>query len=659
VSPERPTSLLVARISRLAPRWPYRIALILAPIALIALVVAVAEVVFRAVHPETRDERMSREFRTRSLQMLAPCLRFTGGSRSEFVASRDPHLATSTDTTFRLLPAPGVLRIAVVGESSAELLGLALDNTARAARRSRVEVVNCGLGGASLEHAMLRATEVLGGRPHVVLVVFGHNINFRYEMDARMLRRARLRDHSRLLTWLARPTAANRTEVDWRPRLRMFETQLRAFAATARSRGIRVVAATLAGNHDIPPRIDTPAGIRAVWLARQLAARGNPAGAAALLEQLPSLDQDAVASYWLGRFLETTGRVRDAARRLRRAVDLDQPVMRAPEALAETLRRMGHDGVLDVFDLEALVQARCGRPAPGWESISDIVHLRPGLAAELLPALWTALAPGRGLESVPQRSWTTERGVTSAFDEVRGELASGFIGMPWEDSLPLLVRQREREAPGTVHAPLLELAHEACSRPPTREIAPALLGIAGALWELADHREALAVNAHVSRVAPGPAHKQRALMLLGVGDEAGAAREIELARRADPMDRSFADVGPTDAGGSHAESVHVIRPGRERELTAMVAPVALGSSAAPGWTLDAIRIQRDRVLYVVRSSDGSLAHLAVMHPDDAPAGSQRTASFAVVPNDASGNGREALQRLADLLHTNDRGTFWR
>jgi hypothetical protein len=80
--------------------------------------------------------------------------------------------------------AAGVARIAVVGESSAYMLGNSLrELIAQRPCGQRYELLACGQPGSALEHLERRFDEVLTYRPDAVVVVFGHNLQFRFSMD--------------------------------------------------------------------------------------------------------------------------------------------------------------------------------------------------------------------------------------------------------------------------------------------------------------------------------------------------------------------------------------------------------------------------------------------------------------------------------------------
>lgn len=110
------------------------------------------------------------------------------------------------------------------------------------------------------------------------------------------------------------------------------------------------------------------------------------------------------------------------------------------------------------------------------------------------------------------------------------------------------------------------------------------------------------------------------------------------------------------AAGASAQGP-IIGPGREEEVTALLAPHALGEEVADGWTLHAIRIGAHRITVSLRAADGAEARLELAHPEHAPDASARAPSFAVLqPDDpASAAARAALLRA---LRANDDGTFW-
>ena len=106
--------------------------------------------------------------------------------------------------------------------------------------------------------------------------------------------------------------------------------------------------------------------------------------------------------------------------------------------------------------------------------------------------------------------------------------------------------------------------------------------------------------------------------------------------------------------------VFVIEAGREREIVALFAPVALGKELVPGWRLMNIRAQQTYIEVELVGAERS-AFVRLDHPDSAKEARERTPSFAVTRGDNAreGDGAHAATKLIELLKQNDRGTFWR
>jgi hypothetical protein len=103
----------------------------------------------------------------------------------------------------------------------------------------------------------------------------------------------------------------------------------------------------------------------------------------------------------------------------------------------------------------------------------------------------------------------------------------------------------------------------------------------------------------------------------------------------------------------------VIEPGREDEVVALLAPHALGDALAPGWTLHSFDI-RDSTIEVWIAGPGAVfAHIALDHPDFAPAGARRLTGFALTVGQQPVGSEAAVAELVSTIEHNDDGSFWR
>lgn len=104
---------------------------------------------------------------------------------------------------------------------------------------------------------------------------------------------------------------------------------------------------------------------------------------------------------------------------------------------------------------------------------------------------------------------------------------------------------------------------------------------------------------------------------------------------------------------------HVIGPGHEAAVLALVAPHALGTEVADGFALWDVSIESSRIAITVRRADGVEARVFLQHPDDSPSDAPTSASFAIVPApDAPAEARRALEQLEAAVRANDGGEFW-
>lgn len=106
-----------------------------------------------------------------------------------------------------------------------------------------------------------------------------------------------------------------------------------------------------------------------------------------------------------------------------------------------------------------------------------------------------------------------------------------------------------------------------------------------------------------------------------------------------------------------ARAQHFIGPGHESEILALFEPHGLGDEVAGGFALWNVAIERDRIVITLRAGDGRESTVTLMHPNVAPEGSERTASFAVVGR-ASGGAARAQEALVTAIRQNDSGGFW-
>ncbi len=306
---------------------------------------------------------------------------------------------------------PGVRRIAVVGESTAEMLERALTAlTAGPGCGGRVEVLQCAASGSLPWVAVRRAEEALGYAPDAVVVAIGHNF---------------------LLpgpppppgpTWAAAgagspppPPGANSQEPlpdPTRDAPELGRVAYRAIVAAARSRGVPVVAVVLASNLWIRPRTGaayaTSPGRAAAWVRW---ARGDAAGAAAALASTGA--EDPLQAWERARFRVASGSWDGVSSDLAQARDLEPGSFRASTATTDAIRDTARASGAALVDVPVLFASMADHGVPGWDVFFDHCHPNPlpldALGRAVLrasaPAQAAACGAGEGVEEGARRAW--------------------------------------------------------------------------------------------------------------------------------------------------------------------------------------------------------------------------------------------------------------
>jgi tetratricopeptide (TPR) repeat protein len=340
----------------------------------------------------------------------------------------------------------GVARIAVVGESSASLLANQLaDRVQTPACDGRVEVLNCAQPGSGLEHVERRFDEVIEYDPDVVVLLFGHNIHFRFELDEEKLRSQAMRARSCILSQLAPVAAEPPTDLpSLENRLDALGVFLRRAAAATRSKGIVLAVATMPGNLRVPPGGAPGDEYNPRFLDAQfLAARGQRDEAIRVLEALAAETNEPYWYYQLGEQLARAGDEGRAYEELHRALDADHLGMRAPGRLNDLLRRVAAEEKLLLRDTERAVESHSSGGVPGWDSFSDNCHLLPSAIDREIDGLLALLQETVRLPPACQKK-SSERFRKGLGDVLRGVFhlsVSGpaDIARGWYQALALAV----------------------------------------------------------------------------------------------------------------------------------------------------------------------------------------------------------------------------
>lgn len=519
-------------------------------LAAMAIVLLVGEGTVRLLWPEhCAATDMEAEHAVTSRGYLEPCATVADDGPDAALV-----FAPRQDKPPRRLPRakrPGVVRIAVIGESSADLLAVhlaALVETPACA--ARVEVLNCAQGGSGLEHVERRFDEVLRYQPDAVVLLFGHNIFFRFELDDRTLRLHALRARSCLISWLA-PAVPPSEPPALGARLAAFERFLRRAAGMAREAGVVLAVATMPGNLWVPP--SAPLGDERFLEARLLEARNRRDEAIRRLEALAAAGGDAVTHFELGEQLARAGEDQRAYRALRRAADDDVLRLRAPSALNTLLRQVAGEERMLLRDTERALEARAPGGMPGWESFIDNCHLQPhalNTEAVALLALLRVAMPDLPLCD-PAGARYPEKGLRDVLSGVLALSASGpdDLSEVWYRGLALAVEgwvtrdghRADREVEAFLATPAF-VAAEGDARG-TR----VLLAIAEGYERAGAHARADALNARARSGGRAAAWVQKALFHLRRGESQPAREAAERALADDPANveaRAVLGVAP-------------------------------------------------------------------------------------------------------------------
>ncbi len=409
--------------------------------AVLALLL-VAEGLLRLLHIGPAVQPNDAEFTERSLRYLEPCYRRSGDSLVETNTGRPP---PQRHATVRRARTAGVPRLAVVGESSADMLGQSLEMLLQRQPPCgrRYEVLQCAIPGSGLEHLERRFDEVMDLSPDAVVITFGHNLGFLFSADEARLRARRLRDHSRLLAVLGPSFDGPRASPNatFAARLPRFEAFLARAAREGRRRHVGVVMTTMAGNLWIPPTSYPDERAAPVLVdARYTEATVGPREAAALLDRT----ETSLARFERGVLLARAHDPTAARASLAHAVETDSFASRATDAVNDAIRRVAaREGAL-LRDTVRAVEAGAPQGLPGWESFRDNCHLRTPLFDREAIEVFGLARPAMGLSptcALTGTSGGSEAGdLTAFFRQLRGFPPEMRVG--WYEAGALQIERR-------------------------------------------------------------------------------------------------------------------------------------------------------------------------------------------------------------------------
>ncbi|MEW6745061.1 MAG: tetratricopeptide repeat protein [Planctomycetota bacterium] len=284
--------------------------------------------------------------------------------------------------------------------------------------QARVEVINCGVVGGTLEDVRDLIEEALELQPDVFVVLSGENEFLPHALLASRARQKNPFDagvssplrHSRLLALLARFVTsleeranpdlgtldwplvesllgpALHTAQDYEEILVHAGAILEWIREETRERGVDLVLATCASNlGDFEPSLSTLAGshecgVAESWLAlvregRSLLDQGDAAGALRRFDEALRLDAGgAEAHFRRGQALALLDRYGEALAAFKEARDRDGVIRRAPAALNALVREVASRPGAVLCDVEVAFERASPHGIPGASLLVDHVH---------------------------------------------------------------------------------------------------------------------------------------------------------------------------------------------------------------------------------------------------------------------------------------------
>jgi len=505
-------------------------------IGIIVVLFVSAEVVVRFAVPK---DSATQSFRERSLEYLLPCVELVSrGGHQRIVGRRD-----SARFDHRLERSEGNLRLAVVGESTGFFIGDALSFLTE---ETDVEVLNCAMEGSGFEHLQRRTAEVLRYRPDVVVIVFGHNLSFRYPLDASQINSFELARKSRFLDLLlSTPQLGGDMSVaeSFDSRIEEYRAWLEDLARSDLAQKSRFILLTLPANHWVPSGdavgCDDDAGVLDAqfdWY------RGERQSAIDKLHVLASETRDSCVSFVLATWLRRTGQLAEVPRFLAHMTEGAVWAWdRSNQALHDMVRTMARYDRFSVFDLAYRVAARSPNGIPGWALMRDHCHVNNAtIATESLEILRLACdQTGKRLPQ-PLRRIADYTGEPSISETLEGLILAQRGQGPqdarkWLSAIPHAVEHwvtRDAESKLREMHRFIDARFAEIEPDPIRG-ALVLAGLAEGLWHSARQEDALALNARARAVELADPWVQLAFFRLA-DDPGGSLAAAERALQIDP-----------------------------------------------------------------------------------------------------------------------------
>jgi tetratricopeptide (TPR) repeat protein len=531
-------------------RWLGRLLVSLGALAALGLAFAAAELATRRAHParcaafaaETADIARTRSF-------LLPCYRRgTVGGRPSLIPARDLS-GSARPHVIPLRKRAGVLRVAVIGESSGFLLGNELLRQLEGPVCGAThEVLNCAQPASALEHVEQNLDEVLQYEPDVIVLVFGHNLSFRFSTDDRRLLARQWVTRSCVLATMTRQQRPSQMSNEpTERRLAAFERFLQRLVGETRRRGVRLVLNTMAANLWSPPGITSDRYVPGLVEASFLEATQGPRAAARHLQTIPN--PTPFERFRAGEALARAGDLGLARRALIEAIDMDASSGRAQSRTNALLRRVAQAPGVVLRDTERELARAVDSGLPGWESFEDHCHLLPTRMhdeARSVTALLRGAAVGSASPVCEHPPWRGEQRLELG-DTLAGALrysAGSRARSSWHAAASLAVEQWFRRDPVVTERAIGAFIAGLRGRVDPGQASRMLFAIAEGCHRAGRVDRALAVN-ELARLAderdPGPWY-QRGLFALRGGDRAASLAALSRALAIAPSDRESRDL---------------------------------------------------------------------------------------------------------------------
>lgn len=433
---------------------------------------------------------------------------------------------------------PGRLRVAVIGESGAEQLGHSLRGAA--AQKShydeKMEIVNCGIGAASLEIIGEKFRDALRASPDVVVLQFGHNLQRVYPKVRPRLFNAGLKiQRVRLLSLPADKWAVQRfAETDPEQRREFLIETIARMGRLLEKRGATFVVCVPSSNLWYPPQAYEAEWTDPFYLeALTTYYRGDRRGAATLLKRhLRDRPDSAWWHFVLGEWLYRLGEFAESKEHLRLARDLDPQGTRASSATVAAVRDAAQAAGALLLDVEALTDATAPHGIPGWETFSDQMHTKERIQdREAVRCLTLLQRAGRFSKELDWETLLLKERSTPTFQRELGDMLNRFEPV---DRFPSAAMNYWAE---TWRERFLRLPEEAFLPALNPEQAARLwTAMAQASWVAGDPATAERLNARAYNAGPRRENAlfQRALFEIAAGRGARSRRTLEEARERAP-----------------------------------------------------------------------------------------------------------------------------